>query len=75
MEGDRLIRLCFNLPSVSIQKAMNQKQEFFLYLEVTLAYMIVDLEVGRLINGLRQMHLPHSGSPPLQFMSGIENYI
>jgi len=75
MEGDRLIRLCFNLPIVSIQKTMNQKQEFSLYPEVTLAYMIVDLEVGLLINGLRQMHLPHSGSPPLQFMSGIENYL
>ena len=46
MEGDRLIRLCFNLPSVSIQKTMNQKQKFFVYPDVTLAYMIVELEVG-----------------------------
>ncbi|MGZ3669919.1 MAG: hypothetical protein ACXWR4_08450 [Bdellovibrionota bacterium] len=67
-------RLCFLVPSVSVQVSITQKKNLYLYPDVALAYILVDMEVGRILNGLRNVTLGET-TKVVSNAHGIEDYV
>lgn len=67
--------LCIGAPSITMRDESGRDVHEKVYPEVALAFIVADLNVGRLINGLREIRLENGRASLQKISPGLGNYV